>query len=62
MGAHTLTVPVSSSSRQFRGVFAGKVDNLKLLLSRFPELASKVNQAGTTACHFACMLSKDQGQ
>ena len=47
---------------QFRGMFAGKIDNLKLLLSRFPELASKVNQTGTSACAFACMLSRDQCQ
>ena len=47
---------------QFRGMFAGKIDNLRLLLSRFPELASKVNQAGASACAFACMLSRDQCQ
>ena len=47
---------------QFRGLFAGKLENLKLLLHRFPDLATKVNQTGTTACAFACMLSKDQGQ
>ena len=47
---------------QFRGVFAGKVDNLKLLLRRYPDLACKINQFGTSACHFACMLSVDQGQ
>ena len=47
---------------QFRGIFASKVDNLKLLLRRFPELAAKVNQTGTTCTHFACMLSREQGQ
>ena len=47
---------------QFRGFFAGKVDNLKLLLHRYPDLACKINQFGTSACHFACMLSTDQGQ
>ena len=47
---------------QFRGVFAGKTDNLTLILDRFPELACKVNQAGTTGMHFACMLSSGQSQ
>lgn len=47
---------------QFRGFFGGKISNLKLLIRRYPELASKINQTGTSACHFACMLSVDQGQ
>ena len=47
---------------QFRGMFAGKIDNIKLILDKFPDLASRVNQLGTTGVHFACMLSEGQGQ
>ena len=30
---------------QWRGFFAGKIDNLKLVLRKYPELATKVHQA-----------------
>ena len=47
----------------FKGaIMAGKVDNVKLFLERYPEYINKASANGDTPLHFACFIGKGQSQ
>lgn len=47
----------------FRGaILAGRLDNMKVFLDRYPEYVTKRNAFGSTVLHFACFIGRTNDQ